>query len=40
VVITALDEQNDFIYIVFTNSEGQKSKGWIMKKDLTSANEY
>jgi serine/threonine-protein kinase len=39
VVITALDEQNDFIYIVFTNTDGQKSKGWILKKNLSSADE-
>ncbi|MEO5984970.1 MAG: hypothetical protein ABIP80_05660, partial [Ferruginibacter sp.] len=39
VVITALDEQNDFIYIVFTNTGGQTSKGWVMKKNLISADE-
>ena len=39
-VITALDEQNDFIYISFTNSDGQTSKGWISKRDLMSFNDY
>lgn len=37
--LTALDEQNDFIYIIFTNTKGQTSKGWIRKKDLTLVNE-
>lgn len=37
--LTALDDQNDFIYIIFTNSQGQTSKGWIRKKDLTPLNE-
>ncbi|HMJ48072.1 MAG TPA: hypothetical protein VK498_12135, partial [Ferruginibacter sp.] len=37
--LTALDEQNDFIYVIFTNSQGQTSKGWIRKKDLTVVNE-
>jgi serine/threonine-protein kinase len=32
--LTALEEKNDFIYVVFTNHLGQKSKGWLPKKDL------
>jgi len=27
-------EEGDFVYIVFTNVEGQTSKGWLNKKDL------
>jgi eukaryotic-like serine/threonine-protein kinase len=32
--VTALDEQNGFIYTEYTNSRGQVSKGWIKKSDL------
>lgn len=32
--LTALDEKNGFIYVVFTNHMGQTSKGWLPKKDL------
>jgi serine/threonine protein kinase len=32
--LTALEEQNGFIYVVFTNHLGQTSKGWLRKKDL------
>lgn len=34
-VLHPLKEENDFVYIVFTNHEGQTSKGWLRKKDLT-----
>jgi len=34
VVLQPLDEQNGFIYVVFTNSAGQTSKGWLRKQDL------
>jgi serine/threonine-protein kinase len=33
-VVSAKDEKNGFIYIDFTNSQGQTSKGWIKKQDL------
>lgn len=33
-VLNPLDEKNGFIYIVFTNHQGQTSKGWLNKKDL------
>ena len=33
-ILKALDEQNDFIYVVFNNQHGQSSKGWLRKKDL------
>lgn len=32
--LTALEETNDFIYVVFKNNEGQISKGWLKKSDL------
>ena len=38
-IINALDEQNNFIYVVFTNQLGQSSKGWLRKKDLQPLNE-
>ncbi len=33
-VIEALDEENGFIYVIYTNHLGQTSKGWLNKKDL------
>jgi serine/threonine-protein kinase len=33
-IISALDDQNGFVYTEFTNSRGQTSKGWLSKKDL------
>lgn len=33
-VLHPLKEENDFVYVVFTNDEGQTSKGWLRKKDL------
>jgi hypothetical protein len=33
-VLEPLDEQNGFIYIVYTNHLGQTSKGWLQIKDL------
>lgn len=35
--VKALDEKNGFIYIVFTNEDGQTTKGWISKADLVAA---
>ncbi|MFD0750389.1 serine/threonine protein kinase [Mucilaginibacter calamicampi] len=32
--LKALDDRNGFIYVVYTNDEGQTSKGWLRKKDL------
>ncbi len=37
-VIEALDEQNGFIYVIYTNHLGQTSKGWLNKKDLEQVN--
>jgi serine/threonine-protein kinase len=33
-VLHPLKEQNDFVYVVYTNDKGQTSKGWLRKKDL------
>lgn len=33
-VMTAIDEQGNYVYIVFTNDEGKTSKGWVLKSDL------
>ena len=33
-ILNPLEEQNGFIYIVYTNDEGRVSKGWLQKKDL------
>ena len=38
-ILNALDEKDDFIYVVFTNQLGQSSKGWLRKKDLQPLNE-
>jgi hypothetical protein len=32
--LKALDDQNGFIYVVYTNEQGQTSRGWLRKKDL------
>ncbi|MCD6064609.1 MAG: protein kinase [Flavipsychrobacter sp.] len=37
--ILALDERDDFIYTEYTNSQGQTSKGWVLKDDLEPANQ-
>lgn len=34
VVLEPLEERDGFIYIIFTNSSGQTSKGWLRKQDL------
>lgn len=39
-VVTAYDEQNDFIYTEFTNPKGQTSKGWLRKSDLVTMEEW
>jgi len=33
-VMTVIDEQGDFVYVVFTNAQEQTSKGWVLKRDL------
>ncbi len=33
-IVTALDENNGFVYVVFINRAGRTSKGWILKSDL------
>ena len=35
-VLNAQDEQNGFVYVVFTNQLGKTSRGWLQKKDLKS----
>ncbi|SKB32785.1 serine/threonine-protein kinase [Daejeonella lutea] len=32
--LTALDDKNGFIYVVFFNIQGQVTKGWLRKRDL------
>lgn len=38
-ILTALDDRNGFIYVVFTNHAGRTSKGWILKSDLEPVKE-
>ncbi|HEU4903311.1 MAG TPA: hypothetical protein VFT06_10975, partial [Flavisolibacter sp.] len=33
-VLKPLRDRNGFVYVVFTNHEGQTSKGWLSKDDL------
>jgi serine/threonine-protein kinase len=33
-VLRPMNEKNGFIYVVYTNSEGQTSKGWLSKAEL------
>jgi serine/threonine protein kinase len=32
--VTANDDMNGFIYVVYTNEEGKTTRGWLRKKDL------
>ncbi len=34
VVLTPKDEENGFVYVVYINSRGQATHGWLDKKDL------
>jgi hypothetical protein len=34
VMLTPGDEQNGFIYVVYINSKGEATHGWLDKKDL------
>ncbi len=34
----AINEKDGFIYVIYTNDEGQVSKGWLRKKDLIPVN--
>jgi serine/threonine-protein kinase len=34
VALKPLEERNGFVYIIFTNTDGQTSKGWLRKQDL------
>jgi serine/threonine protein kinase len=33
-VLTPIEERDGFVYVIYTNSAGQTSKGWLSKKDL------
>ena len=33
-IVNAEEEQGDFVFVSFTNTKGQPSKGWLRKKDL------
>jgi serine/threonine protein kinase len=37
--LTAIDDQNGYIYVVYKNEQGQVSKGWLNKKDLIKVGE-
>jgi serine/threonine-protein kinase len=39
-IIEALDEKNGFLYVEFTNSKGQMSKGWVRREDLMTLDEW
>lgn len=32
--LTPLDDRNGFIYVVYTNEQGQTSRGWLLKRNL------
>lgn len=38
-ILAALNEQNGFVYVQFTNQLGQSTTGWLRKKDLQPLNE-
>jgi hypothetical protein len=37
-VLKPLDDVNGFVYVEYTNHEGQTSRGWMLKKELTPLN--
>jgi hypothetical protein len=37
--LTAIDDQNGYIYVVYKNEQGEVSKGWLNKKDLIKIGE-
>jgi serine/threonine-protein kinase len=36
--LTAIDDMNGYIYVIYKNEAGQVSKGWLNKKDLIKVN--
>ncbi|HEY0771635.1 MAG TPA: hypothetical protein VGD31_15020, partial [Sphingobacteriaceae bacterium] len=36
--LTALEDRNGFIYVVFFNTQGEITKGWLRKRDLRRIN--
>lgn len=38
-IVTALNDKNDFIYVIYTNHRGRTSRGWIRKTDLDVVNQ-
>ncbi|GAA4325621.1 protein kinase domain-containing protein [Flaviaesturariibacter amylovorans] len=39
-VVTGLREENGYIYTDFTNDRGQRSKGWLRRRDLMTMDEW
>ncbi|HEU4471104.1 MAG TPA: protein kinase [Flavisolibacter sp.] len=39
-VVSALEEKNGYVYVEFTNSRGQTSKGWLRRQDLVTLSEW
>ncbi|RYY65529.1 MAG: serine/threonine protein kinase, partial [Chitinophagaceae bacterium] len=39
-VVNTTKEENDFVYTDFTNNRGQRSKGWLRKRDLMTLDEW
>jgi hypothetical protein len=37
-IVGAIEEKDDFIFVVYTNDIGYTSKGWLSKKDLSKVN--
>ena len=37
-VLTPSDEMEDFVYVTYTNAQGQTSRGWLRKQDLKPVN--
>ncbi len=38
--VTALNEKNGFVFVSFVDSEGETTKGWVLKKDLSPISDY
>ena len=38
--LKVLEEANEFVHVIFINGKNKTTKGWLLKKDFTLANEY
>ena len=39
-IVTTVKEKDGFIYVIYINSQGKPTKGWLLKKNLTNVYDY